>query len=109
MLTVRQWRIVCVAKGGEGGQVASPLERYVGGSVSQTELNIHCWSDYTTVLSSSVQNSEGGSDSDSGDRCADPLQEFKKVFLGFLVVPPLFTHFLRICLKIWECDVTQKN
>jgi hypothetical protein len=34
------------------------------------------------MLSSSVQNSEGCGDSDSGDNFADPCQEFKEGFLG---------------------------
>ncbi len=38
--------------------------------------------DLITLLSSSVQNSEGGGDGDSGDGCADPCQEFKQGFLG---------------------------
>jgi hypothetical protein len=46
------------------------------------------------MLSSSVQNSEGRGDGDSGDSFADPCQDLKKVFLGFLVVSPLFYHFL---------------
>jgi hypothetical protein len=48
------------------------------------------------MLSSPVQNSEGRSDGDgdSGDSFADPCQEFKEGFLGFLVVSPLFNHFL---------------
>ena len=36
--------------------------------------------DLITLLSSSVQNSEG--DGDRGDSCADPCQEFKQGFLG---------------------------
>jgi hypothetical protein len=47
------------------------------------------------MLSSSVQNSEGRGDGNSGDGFADPCQEFKEVFWGFLVVSPLFNHFLR--------------
>jgi hypothetical protein len=39
--------------------------------------------DLMTLLSSSVQNSEGGGDSDGGDSCADLCQEFKQ---GFLLV-----------------------
>ncbi len=38
--------------------------------------------DLITLLSSSVQNSEGGGDSDGGDSCADPCQEFKQGFFG---------------------------
>jgi hypothetical protein len=34
------------------------------------------------MLSSSVQNSEGGGDGDSGDSCADPCQELKQGFYG---------------------------
>jgi hypothetical protein len=34
--------------------------------------------DLITLLASSVQNSEGGGDGDKS--CADPCQEFKKVF-----------------------------
>jgi hypothetical protein len=33
--------------------------------------------DLFTLLSSSVQNSEGGGEGDSGDSFADPCQEFK--------------------------------
>jgi len=40
-------------------------------------------------LSSSGQNPEGNGDSDSGDRFADPLQEFKKGFLGVCSGLPL--------------------
>jgi hypothetical protein len=36
--------------------------------------------DLITLLSSSVQNYEGGGD--GGDSCADPCQEFKHCFLG---------------------------
>jgi hypothetical protein len=46
------------------------------------------------MLSSSVQNSEGRGDGDSGNNLADPCQKFKEGFLGFLVVSPLFNHFL---------------
>jgi hypothetical protein len=46
------------------------------------------------MLSSSVQNSDDRGASDSGDSFADPCQEFKEGFLGFLVVSPLFNHFL---------------
>jgi hypothetical protein len=39
---------------------------------------------FFTLLSSSVQNSEGGGDGDSGDSFADPCQEFKQGFFwGF--------------------------
>jgi hypothetical protein len=48
--------------------------------------------DLITLLSSSVQNSEGGGD--GSDSCADPCQEFKQGFLGFPVISPLFNHFL---------------
>jgi hypothetical protein len=47
-----------------------------------------------TMLSSSVQNSEGLGNGNSGDSFVDPCQEFKEFFLGFLVVSPLFNHFL---------------
>ncbi len=50
--------------------------------------------DLFTKLSSSVQNSEGRGDVESGNSFADPCQEFKEGFLGFLVVSPLFNHFL---------------
>jgi hypothetical protein len=46
------------------------------------------------MLSSSVQNSEGGGDGNSGDGCADPCQEFKQGFLGVSSGSPLFNHFL---------------
>jgi hypothetical protein len=40
--------------------------------------------DLFTLLSSSVQNSEGGGNGDSGDSFADPCQELKQGFLrGF--------------------------
>jgi hypothetical protein len=38
--------------------------------------------DLITLLSSSVQNSEGGGDSDGGGSCADPCQVFKQGFWG---------------------------
>jgi hypothetical protein len=38
--------------------------------------------DLFQMLSSSVQNSEGHDEGDSGDSFADPCQEFKEVFLG---------------------------
>ncbi len=38
--------------------------------------------DLFSLLSSSVQNSEGGGDGKGGDSCADPCQEFKQGFLG---------------------------
>ena len=38
--------------------------------------------DLFTLLSLSVQNSEDGGDSDGGDSCADPCQEFKEDFFG---------------------------
>jgi hypothetical protein len=44
-------------------------------------------------LSSSVQNSEGGGDGDSGDSFADPSKNLNKVFWGFLVLSPLFNHY----------------
>jgi hypothetical protein len=44
-------------------------------------------------LSSSVQNSEGGGDGNSGNNFADSYQEFKQGFWGFLVASPLFNHF----------------
>jgi hypothetical protein len=46
------------------------------------------------MLSSSVQNSDGRGDGDNGDSFADPDKNLKKVFLGFLVVSPLFNNFL---------------
>jgi hypothetical protein len=45
--------------------------------------------DLFTLLSLSVQNSEGGGDGDSGDNFADPCQEFKQGFLGFFSGLPL--------------------
>jgi hypothetical protein len=38
--------------------------------------------DMFTLLSLSVQNSEGSGNSYSGDSCADPCQELKQGFLG---------------------------
>jgi hypothetical protein len=38
--------------------------------------------DLFTMLSSSVQNSEGRGDCNSGDSFADPCQEFKEGFFG---------------------------
>jgi hypothetical protein len=40
-------------------------------------------------LSSSVQNSEGGGDGDSGNNFADPCQEFKQGFFGVFSGFPL--------------------
>ncbi len=45
--------------------------------------------DLFTLLSSSVQNSEGGGDGDGGNSFADPCQEFKQGFLGFSSGLPL--------------------
>jgi hypothetical protein len=48
--------------------------------------------DLITLLSSSVQNSEGGGN--GGDSCTDPCQEFKQGFLGgFLWSPPCLIIF----------------
>jgi hypothetical protein len=44
--------------------------------------------DLITLLSSSVQNSEG-SDGDGSDNCADPFQEFIPGFLGVSTGLPL--------------------
>jgi hypothetical protein len=41
------------------------------------------------MLSSSVQNSEGRGDVNSGDSFADPCQEFKEGFLGVSCGLPL--------------------
>jgi hypothetical protein len=49
--------------------------------------------DMFTLWSSSVQNSEGRGNSDGGDSFADPCQEFKQGFWGFLVVSPLFNYY----------------
>ncbi len=49
--------------------------------------------DLFTLLSSSIQNSEGGGDDDGGDSFSDPCQEFKQDFLGVSVVFPLFNHY----------------
>ncbi len=38
--------------------------------------------DLITLLFSSVQNSEGGGNGESGDSFPDPCQEFKQSFLG---------------------------
>jgi hypothetical protein len=46
------------------------------------------------MLSSSVQNSEGRGDGDSGDSFAEPCQEFKKVFFVVSSGLPLVNHFL---------------
>jgi hypothetical protein len=40
------------------------------------------------MLSSSVQNSEGPGDGDSGDSFADPCQEFKEGFFGVSIGLP---------------------
>jgi hypothetical protein len=46
-------------------------------------------------LFSSLQISEGGGNGESGDSFADPCREFKQGFFwGFLMVFPLFNHFL---------------
>jgi hypothetical protein len=52
------------------------------------------------MLSSSVQNSEGRGDGNSGDSFADPCQEFKEGFFGVssglpLVLPALVAQ----CVK----------
>jgi hypothetical protein len=60
-------------------------------------------------LSSSVQNSEGGGDGDSGNNSADPCQEFKQGFLGVSSGLPLVYSLSRICINILEGDMTQKN
>ncbi len=61
------------------------------------------------MLSSSVQNSEGRGDSDSGDSFADPCQEFKEGFFGVSSGLPLVLSFSRIGLNISESDLTKKN
>jgi hypothetical protein len=65
--------------------------------------------DLFTLLSSSVQNSEGGGNADSGDSFADPCQEFKQGFLGDSMGLPLVQSLSRICINISEGDMTQKN
>ncbi len=45
--------------------------------------------DLFTLLSSSIQNSEGGGDNNGGDSFADPCQEFKQDFLGAFSGLPL--------------------
>jgi hypothetical protein len=45
------------------------------------------------MLSSSVQNSEGLGDGDSGNSYAAPCQEFKEGFFGVLVVSPCLIIF----------------
>ena len=45
--------------------------------------------DLFTLLSSTVQNSEDGGNSDGGDSFADPCQEFKQGFLGIFSGLPL--------------------
>jgi hypothetical protein len=46
------------------------------------------------MLSSSVQNSEGCGDGAAAIVLLTPAKNLKKAFLGFLVVSPLFNHFL---------------
>jgi hypothetical protein len=46
------------------------------------------------MLSSSVQNSEGRGDGNSGDSFADPCQEVKEGFFWVSSGLPLFNHFL---------------
>ncbi len=65
--------------------------------------------DLFTMLSSSVQNSEGRGDGNSGDSFADPCQEFKEGFLGVSSGLPLVYSFSRIGLNISEGDLTEKN
>jgi hypothetical protein len=60
------------------------------------------------MLSSSVQNSEGRSNGDSGDSFADPCQEFKEGFFGVSSGLPLVKTFSRIGLNISEGDLTEK-
>jgi hypothetical protein len=61
------------------------------------------------MLSSSVQNSEGSGDGDSGDSFADPCQEFKEGFFGVSSGLPLVQSFSSISLNISEGDLTEKN
>jgi hypothetical protein len=63
--------------------------------------------DLITLLSSSVQNSEGGDYGDSGDICADTCQEFKQGFLGVSSGLPPCLIISRICLNISDGDMTQ--
>jgi hypothetical protein len=60
-------------------------------------------------LSSSVQNSEGGGDGDSGNNFADPCEEFKQGFLGVSSGLPLVLSLSRICINILVGDMRQKN
>ncbi len=66
--------------------------------------------DLITLMSSSVQNSEGVGD---GGDCADPCQEFKPGFLGvssFLVfILFLFTFFNLILDAPRTCDYCSLN
>jgi hypothetical protein len=61
------------------------------------------------MLSSSVQNSEGRGDGNSGDSFADPCQEFKEGFFGVSSGLPLVYSFSRIVLNISWGDLTKKN
>jgi hypothetical protein len=65
--------------------------------------------DLFTMVSSSLQNSEGRGDGNSGDSFADPCQEFKEVFFGVSSDLPLVESFSRIGLNISEDDLTEKN
>jgi hypothetical protein len=49
--------------------------------------------DLFTLLSSSVQNSEGGGDGYGAIVFLTPAKNLNKVFWGFLVVSPLFNHY----------------
>ncbi len=61
------------------------------------------------MLSSSVRNSKGRGDGDSGDTFADLCQEFKEGFFGVSSGLPLVKSFSRIGLIISEGDLTKKN
>jgi hypothetical protein len=54
--------------------------------------------DLITLLSSSIQNSEGGGNGNSGESFADPLQEFNQGFLGSSSGLPPVNHFLGLVL-----------
>jgi hypothetical protein len=49
--------------------------------------------DLFTLLSSSVQNSEGGGEAKAAIILLTPAKILNKVFWGFLVVSPLFNHY----------------
>jgi hypothetical protein len=62
-------------------QILLPLQNPFFRMENCTSYRMASIADLFTLLSSSVQNSEGGGNGDGGDSFADPCQEFKQGFL----------------------------